>query len=197
MFTFNKNQIWKNTSISPYHVKTSESGLHSDIYLNSDTITSDPILVEEIITSVFLPQFQSDGTQPDWVITYPPYGMALGYSLAHKIWAKFGYINRKEMTCSFDIYEWQKVLLIADDIYTWGNIKDMIGILKQKKVVIMNPIFSIANFWKMTSIENLDIYSIFSATANLYTQENCPMCQHWSIAITPRENWKLLISTPH
>ena len=77
--------IWRNTPQSEYHAKTSESGLHSDIYLNSDFITSNPTLLAELIQTKFVQELKLRNIHPDWIITYPPYGMVIGYELARQI----------------------------------------------------------------------------------------------------------------
>ena len=185
--------IWRNTPQSEYHAKTSESGLHSDIYLNSDFITSNPTLLAELIQTKFVQELKLRNIHPDWVITYPPYGMVIGYELARQIWAKFAYINKEEMSCSFAIAAWETAVIVADDIYTWGSLKDTTTILETMGVIILNPILSIANFWSLDSIAGLDVFSIISEKANLYKEEDCPFCKIWSNAIVPRGNWEKLI----
>ena len=94
--------VWKYNN-SEFHVKTLESGLHSDLYMNTDFIVSDPKLVESIVKSVFIAELNARKIKPDWILSYPPFGLAIAYALARQTGAKFGYVDTKKEECNFDI----------------------------------------------------------------------------------------------
>ena len=89
-----KKSVWKFNN-SKLHVKTLESGLHSDLYLNTDFVVSDPKLVESIVKNIFVKELNSRNIKPDWIVSYPPYGLPIAFELARQINAKFGYITEK------------------------------------------------------------------------------------------------------
>ena len=51
--TILNKSVWKYNN-SKLHVQTLESGLHSDLYMNTDCIISDIPLVESIVKNVFV-----------------------------------------------------------------------------------------------------------------------------------------------
>jgi hypothetical protein len=64
--------LWQFNNPALPHVKTSMSGDHVSAYFNSDIIASQPETLDRIVSSVFVPQLESNELQPDWVITYDP-----------------------------------------------------------------------------------------------------------------------------
>lgn len=183
-----KRAVWRYNK-SKHHVQTSESGLHSDLYLNTDYVVSDVKLLERIIREVFLPELK---LKPNWIITYPPFGLAVAYELARQVGAKFGYVDTAKDECSFDIKPDEKVIVVGDDIYSGGSIKKTISIVKSKGAIVESPIFTIGNFTGTEKILGLNIVSAISEKGKLYSAEDCPMCKAGSKAVLPRPNWKRL-----
>ena len=101
--------------------------MHADLYLNTDHIISDVLLVEKIVKSIFVKELKLKKIKPDWIMTYPPFGLAIAYVLARESGAKFGYVDIENDACNFDIKRGQKVIIIGDDIYSGGSIKKTIG----------------------------------------------------------------------
>lgn len=184
--------LWKHGD-SKYHVQTSESGLHSDLYLNTDYIVSDVALVEKIVKDIFSKELRSKDIKPDWIISYPPFGLAIAYALAREVGAKFGYVDRKTNTCDFDIKNNDKVIVVGDDIYSGGSLKETIGIVKKMGAKVESPIFTIGNFSGTEKLLGLDVFSVLSEKGNLYHEKICPMCKSGSKAVLPRPNWKKLM----
>lgn len=121
--------VWRYNN-SNFHVKTSESGMYSDLYLNTDYIVSDVPLVEETVKGIFLKELNLRNIKPDWVISYPPFGLPIAYVLARQLGARFGYVDTQTGLCNFDIKTDEKVIVVGDDIYSGGSIKKTIEIIR-------------------------------------------------------------------
>lgn len=184
--------IWRYDN-SKFHVQTSESGMHSDLYLNTDYIISDVILLERIVKDSFLKELQLRKIKPDWIITYPPFGLAIAYALARESGAKFGYVDIQNNACSFDIKRGDKVIIVGDDIYSGESLKKTINILTKMHAKIESPLFTIGNFSGTKKLLGVEILSALSEKGNLYSEGDCPMCQFGSKAVLPRPNWKKLM----
>ncbi len=186
-----KKSVWKFNN-SKLHVKTLESGLHSDLYLNTDFVVSDPKLVESIVKNIFVKELNSRNIKPDWIVSYPPYGLPIAFELARQINAKFGYINRKTQVCDFNIQKGETIIVIGDDIYSGESIKETIQIVISKGGIVKSPILTIGNFTGTKSIMDLDVVSAISEKGTLYEENVCPMCKAGSKAVNPRTYWKEL-----
>jgi orotate phosphoribosyltransferase len=186
--------IWRYDS-SKFHVQTSESGLHSDLYLNTDHVVSDVLLVENIVENIFSKELGLRNIRPDWIISYPPFGLTIAYALARQTGAKFGYVDTIARTCNFDIRKGDMVIVVSDDIYSGGSIKKMIEILDGLGAKVQSPIFTIGNLSGAETLSDLEIMSVISEKGNLYSEFDCPMCKAGSKAVSPRPNWDKLILT--
>ena len=184
--------LWRYNN-SKFHVKTSESGLHSDLYLNTDCVISDVLLVEEIVKNVFFKELRLRKIKPDWIISYPPFGLAIAYALARESGAKFGYVNTKTNKCNFDIKKGDKVIVVGDDIYSGESLKKTVNIVNKMGAKVEAPIFAIGNFSGAKRLLGLEVLSVISEKGNLYPANDCPMCKSGSKAVLPRPNWNKLM----
>lgn len=184
--------LWKYNN-SKYHVQTSESGLHSDLYLNTDYVVSNASLVESIVKNIFIKELNLRKVKPDWIITYPPFGLTIAYELARQIGARFGYVETKTKLCNFDIKKDEKVIVVGDDIYSGGSIKKTIEIVNNLGAIVKSPIFTIGNFSGTHTLLDLEVVSAISERGNLYKEEECPMCRVNSKSVLPRQNWNKLL----
>ncbi len=187
-----KKALWKYDK-SSVHVQTSQSGLHSDLYLNTDYIVSNVLLVEKIVKEVFSEELISREIKPDWVVTYPPFGLAIAYALARQTGAKFAYVDTKAEVCNFDIKKGEKVIVVGDDIYSGRSIKKTINIMTKLGAKVESPIFTIGNFTGTKTLLGLEVVSAISERGNLYAEKDCPMCKSESKAVLPRPNWNVLV----
>ena len=184
--------VWRYDD-SSLHVKTSESGMHSDLYLNTDYIVSDVSLVEEIVEDIFLKELNLRNIKPDWVISYPPFGLAVAYALARQAGSKYGYVDIQTKLCNFDIKAGEKVIIVGDDIYSGGSIKKTIEIINSLGAKVQSPILTIGNFSGAEVLSGLEVISAISEKGNLYDENDCLMCKLGSKAVSPRQNWNELI----
>jgi orotate phosphoribosyltransferase len=193
-----KKALWKYNN-SKFHVQTPESKIHLNTYLNTDYIVCEVPLVEEIIKNVFSKELRSRKIKPDWIVTYPPYGLPLAYALARDVGAKFAYIATKTeagiktAVCNFDIKPNDKVIVIGDDMYSGESIKQTINIMHKMDAIVESPIFAIANFSGDKTILGIEVLSVISKKVNRYSDATCPMCKAGSKPVAPRPNWNKLI----
>lgn len=180
--------VWRYDN-SNLHVKTSESGMHSDLYLNTDYIVSDVSLVEEIVRDIFLKELNLRNIKPDWVISYPPFGLPIAYALARQLGARFGYVDIQAGVCNFNIKIDEKVIVVGDDVYSGGSIKKTIEIINNLGAKVQSPILTIGNFSGAKVLLGLEVISAISEKGNLYNENNCPMCKLGSKVVSPRPNW--------
>lgn len=185
--------VWRYNN-SKLHVKTLESGLHSDLYMNTDCIVSDTNLVESIVKNIFVKELNIRKIKPDWIISYPPFGLAIAYAFARQVGSKFGYVDLRNQECNFDIKKNDTVIVIGDDIYSGGSIVKTIQALKAKGTDIKSPIFTIGNFMGTEKILGLDVISAISEKGHLYSEKDCPMCKSGSKAVSPRIHWDELMN---
>ena len=188
-----EKSFWKYSNNSKFHAKTIKDGFHSDAYLNTDHIVEDVKLIEQIVKEVFVKELISRKIKPDWIITFPPFGLPIAYELARQTNTKFGYIDVKNSVCNFNIQKGDTVVIVNDDIYTGGSIKKIIQIMQNLGAKIEGPIFSISNFSQSDTFMDFEVVSIVKEKINLYEENNCPMCKAGSKAISPRLNWQTLI----
>lgn len=150
-------------------------------------------MVETIVKSIFSKELQSRNIKPDWVITYPPFGLAIAYALARVIGAKFGYADTKENTCNFNIKKDETVIVVGDDIYSGESLKKTVTIVNNMGAKVKSPIFSVGKFTGIKKLLGLEVISVISKKGNLYPENNCPMCKSGSKAVLPRPNWSKLM----
>jgi len=185
--------LWRYNN-SKIHVQTIESKMHLNTYLNTDYIVSDVPLVEEIVKNIFSKELRLRKIKPDWIVTYPPFGLPIAYALARDIGAKFAYIDIKAEACYFDIKRNDKVIVIGDDVYSGGSIKKTINIMRKMGANVKSPIFAIANFSGDKTLSGIEVLSVLSEKVTLYSEADCPMCKSGSKAVSPRQNWNKLMN---
>ena len=146
-----------------------------------------------IVKSVFSKELQLRKIKPDWIITYPPFGLAIAYALARESRVKFGWVNAKANVCNFDIKNGDKVIVVVDDIYSGESLKKTINIVNKMNAKVESPIFTIGNFSGTKRLLGLEVLSVISEKGNLYPADDCPMCKSGSKAVLPRPNWNRLM----
>lgn len=186
-----ESALWEYNN-SKYHVKTLKSGLHSDSYLNTDFVVSDVPLVEAIV-KIFSEKLNSMKIKPDWIITYPPYGLPIAYAFARQVGAKFGYVGTGEDICNFDVKKGDCVIIVGDDVYSGGSLKKTISVMRDIGADVVPLLFTVGNFSGAKDLLGIEIFSILSESGNLYSEEDCPMCRAGSEAVSPRLDWKKLM----
>lgn len=185
-----KEALWQYDN-SNLHVQTLKSGKHSDLYLNSDQISTS--LLETVVKNIFAKEIESRGLKPDWVVTYPPFGLPIAYALVKNIGANFAYVDTKKEECNFGVKKGDSVIVVGDDIYSGGSLKKTISTMNYIGAKVESPIFVIGNLSGAETLMGLEIVSAISEKANMYHETDCPMCKAGSKAVLARPNWNELM----
>jgi orotate phosphoribosyltransferase len=185
--------IWQMINNHDPHVKTSMLGEHVNAYFNSDIVTSRPELLEQAINDILLPVIQSAKLKPDWVVSYAPYGLFIAYACARKLNAKCGYTNpNDDYKTSFRISPSEKVLVIADDIYSGAGVRKTIVTLENMNATVLPIVFCLANLSGSAELDNREITSAAYRPAQRYQADTCLFCEQGSEALLARPNWEQL-----
>jgi orotate phosphoribosyltransferase len=163
---------------------------HSDYYFNSDYIVRNPKLLKKACHAMFSAVGPKLAVKPDWIVTYPPYGLNVGFCLADLFGCKFAYIKSLEQPeLNFDITKEDSVLFCADDLYTGGSFHKVKNALAKVGAKIQEPLSVIANFSGSKVFDGYEVFSLLEKQINLWDSKACPMCAEGSQAIFARREW--------
>jgi hypothetical protein len=99
------------------HAIYSLSDKHSNFYFNSDYLVANGALVKELCKTLFEDVIRKYRIAPDWIVTYPPFGLNIGFSLAELFGSKLAYIKSlEENEIQFDLRAGETALFCADDL---------------------------------------------------------------------------------
>ena len=181
--------IWECPGIGP-HVTHVLNNNHSDFYINSDYLALNPPLTREIALDLFSAINMNERIKPDWIITYPPFGLNIGFCLAELFNCKFGFIQSlAEPELYFDLQKQEKVLLCADDIFSGETINKLIAAVEKKRSHIINLIAVVVNRRGEPTFDSMPIISLLEPKVNVWKKEECPLCAANSPVLPARENW--------
>ncbi len=181
--------IWQYPGHGP-HTSYTLNNNHSDFYINSDYLTCNPQLLKQITLSLFKKLSHTIEVQPDWVLTYPPFGVHIGFCLAELFKCKFGYIKSlDEPQIYSDLQPNETVLLCADDITSGTCMNKVIDAAANKKARILDSIAVVANLSSNSSFNAFNIVSLIERKIGVWKPDNCPLCAAGSPALPARENW--------
>lgn len=178
------------SSMHSSHIKTSMIGEHVDAYFNSDIITSQPAVLNEIVKTVLVPFVSQSNEKPDWIVSYAPYGLFIAYSSAEQLNTKCGYtIPQDNYKTDFKVPKTSTVLVVADDMYSGSGVAKTITTLEQMGVKVLPFVFCLANLTGSVKLGDRTIVSAVSITARRYPSDNCEFCKKGSKAVLARPNW--------
>jgi len=181
--------VWQYPGYGPHPVYTLGDN-HSDFYFNSDYLARNPSLLREVCLSLFEAARKKISFAPDWILTYPPFGVSFGLSLAELFQCEFDYIKSlQEPMIDFDLQANETVLLCADDIHTGTSIRKVFNAARNKRAKIIGPIAVVANFTGESNFEGIEIVSLITKKINVWHPDKCPLCASGSRALSARENW--------
>ncbi len=170
------------------HAAYSLRDKHSDFYFNSDYIVRSPQLLKEACQAIF--KEVSRAVKPDWIVTYPPYGLNIGFCLADLFGCKFAYIKSPEQPeLNFDIAKNDSVLFCADDLYTGGSFRKVKQALEILDTGIQEPLSVIANFSGSKRFDGYEVFSLIEKQINIWDSNDCPLCASGSEAVLARREW--------
>ncbi|HEY9680295.1 MAG TPA: hypothetical protein V6C86_01745 [Oculatellaceae cyanobacterium] len=186
--------IWKYPERG-FHAAYSLNNCHSDFYFNSDYLMSQPKLLREACTAL-AKSLTPNYAVPEWLITYPPYGMNVGFCLAENLGCRLAYIRSLESPeLNFDIASTASVMFCADDLYTGGSYEKVRLALAGAGVNLMTPLMVLANFSGDSKFRGHDVVSLIKKTINLWEEDECPLCKAGSTALPARKNWTKLLES--
>jgi len=169
---------------------------HSDCYLNADIVSSNGSLLKEAGQALF------DGAQaylkasPDWVVTYPPFGLSIGSCLADLWHCKFAHIKSLEQNeFNGEIRPGETVLFCADDLHTGGSFRKVLSALNSLGARLVPPLAVLANFSGACSFDGFEVVALMHRQITLWDPDQCPLCKEGSVALPARDNWPQLIQS--
>jgi orotate phosphoribosyltransferase len=177
--------------VGGWHAADLAGTKHMDYYFNSNYVVKHPHILESICTSVFVPELLDRKIQIDWVISYPPFGLPVAFCLANILKSNFAYCENEELR--FDLKPGQKVLIVADDIYTGKSLENLMHTLSSRGVLISDLIMVLGNFIDRAEFAGKKVVSAVSRSVNLWQKGECPLCKSGSQAVSARSNWQELL----
>lgn len=172
------------------HAIFSLNNNHSDFYINSDYLAHNQSLIREISRSLFNIVNKKMTINPDWVLTYPPFGLHIGLCLAELFNCKFGYIQSvQKPEIHLDLKVDETALLCADDIISGTSIKKVINAASNKGAKVLDTIAVIANLSGKQTFTDRLIISLIEQEVNIWEPADCLLCASGSPALPARENW--------
>ena len=137
--------IWKYPGYGP-HVNFVLNNNHSDFYFNSGYLAYKPYLTREISLTLFKKINEKREVKPDWILTYPPFGLQISFCLAELFGSKLGFIkslSEPEIYCG--IKQNETALLCSDDLGSGVSLLRLIEAAKGKGAHIIDLIAVVVN----------------------------------------------------
>jgi orotate phosphoribosyltransferase len=186
--------VWHYPGHGP-HAIYSLSDKHSNFYFNSDYMVANGALVKELCQSLFEDVVNSHELKPDWVVTYPPFGLNIGYCLAELFDSKLAYIKSlAEAEIQFDVRPGETALFCADDLYSGKSFRKVLKALKARGAKLIEPLMVIGNFAGKANFDGYTVESLFAREIELWDKADCPLCKLGSTPVLARRHWDELTS---
>lgn len=172
------------------HAELTMSRKHSNFYFNSNVIVEQPTELEDLCREVFAVMLNSRKVLVDRVVTYPPYGIAVGITLARVLGVRFGYVGPEtDWSLTFAV-SGERVLLACDDLYSGKSIARVRKAVEENHGTISGPICALANLTGLTSQDGLEVVAPVFRNVVLWDSLDCPLCRSGSRAVSARQQWK-------
>ncbi len=166
------------------------SGKVSDYYFNSNVLSQDPALLDELCGDVYVPELKARDIGVDWVLTYPPYGLPFACSLARALKSSFGYIQSLDSPALvFDIPRGSRVLLVADDLFSGSSILKTLKAAQARGCDVAPVLFVFGNFSGRDTFEGMEVFSVIKRDVKLYNAAESPLVARGVKAVNAREHW--------
>jgi hypothetical protein len=189
--------LWKYRDPGP-HAAYTLSDRHADFYFNSDAFASDPALVNAAADDLIVRLRKTGITgKAFWIVSYSgavSASLVLASVVSQKLNKRLAYMDIRTDAINFPIKDGDAALIVTDDIYTGGSIRKIVNILSDRKVEILAPILTVANFFGAGQLDDLKIMSLIDRTLETWPSASCPLCQAGSQAIPARKEWPKLFS---
>jgi orotate phosphoribosyltransferase len=182
--------IWRYRGYGP-HAIHSLSDRHSNFYFNSDILSTKAALLEDVCKALF--GLVKGTVKPDWIVTYPPFGLSIGYCLAELFDVRLAYINSlKDDRFQFDLQKQESALFCADDLYSGKSFRQVARAVKKRGVQLLEPLLVVGNFSGRYDFDGHQITALFQREIDTWHADQCPLCAAGSKAIYARPQWQEL-----
>jgi orotate phosphoribosyltransferase len=181
--------IWRYPGHGPHAIYTL-SGKHSDFYFNSDYLVSDRALVKELCSALFDEVSKRYSVKPDWVVTYPPFGLNIGFAFSELFDSGLAYIKSlEESDFCFDLKAGETALFCADDLYSGKSFRTVLKALENRGVKLIEPLMVLGNFSGKSVFDGYRIQALMDHEIPLWDKEQCPLCAAGSKPLLARRHW--------
>jgi len=176
------------------------SGNHSKRYLQSAKVLENPKRAE-LICNALADMIQKSGIQIDTVCAPALGGVLAGYELARSLGVRSIFVEKKEggmeLRRGFEVAKGENILICEDIITTGGSaMKAALAIEDLGANVVAFASLANRGFCKRegSSLEaqeacklssSVPFFALDDFTFEMFSPEECPMCQEGSIAIKP------------
>jgi len=176
------------------------SGNHSKRYLQSAKVLENPKRAE-LICNALANMIQKSGIQIDTVCAPALGGVLAGYELARSLGVRSIFVEKKEggmeLRRGFEVAKGENILICEDIITTGGSaMKAALAIEDLGANVVAFASLANRGFCKRegSSLEaqeacklssSVPFFALDDFTFEMFSPEECPMCQEGSIAIKP------------
>ena len=186
--------IWSYREGGP-HALYELSGRHSDFYFNTNSIVSRPPLLKRAVIELTR-RLRVAGMPPAWIVTYPPFGLPVGFAMAEALASRFAYVHSLDRAeLYFPIPAAASVLLVADDLYSGGSVRKVLAVLRQLEVSVLPSIVVLANFSGSSTFDGMPVVSLYERSIPLWSPGECPLCLKGSLPVAARPHWSDLQGT--
>lgn len=181
--------IWRYPGHGPHAVYTL-SAKHSNFYFNSDYLVGNSELVKELCSALFAEVSPKYNVKPDWIVTYPPFGLSIGIAFAELFDCGLAYIKSlQENEIPFDLRAGETALFCADDLYSGGSFRKVRKAVQDRGVKLIEPLMVIGNFCGNSAFDGYRIQALYNQELDLWDQAQCPLCARGSKPLLARRHW--------
>jgi orotate phosphoribosyltransferase len=189
--------LWEmNPEMSGPHAVTALGGKHTDVYFNSDLITSDNADLDSIVRNVLGVEAANRNLRPDWVFSYAPYGILLAAACSRALGSKVGYCRPdQDYQTTFPIHEGQSALVVGDDVHRGTSLVETASQLESRGIRVAPMFFTLVNLSDTKELAGRELVAAAQVPTLGHPADDCPMCLAGSRPLEARTNWQELIDS--
>ncbi len=166
------------------------SGKVSDYYFNSQVISNSCQVLTALCHELYLPELQRRSINVDWILSYPPFGVAFANALAQELGVQSSFIHSLESPrLPADVTRGARVLVVADDIFSGTSVLKVFQAAQSRECEIAPLVLSFGNFSGKPSLHGKDILCVITREVELFDVSDSPLVGRGVRAINAREHW--------
>lgn len=167
------------------------SGKVADYYFNTEIISTNSQVLTALCEELYLPELQRRSISVDWILSYPPYGVAFANALARALGVQSSFIHSLESpSLAADVPRGARVLVVADDIFSGTSVQKVFQAAQSRECEIAPLVFSFGNFSGQSSLHEKEILSVITRRVELFDLSDSPLVARGVRAINAREYWQ-------